>query len=46
VTDDDVEDYLKITQECYSFLIGDKLLVEVKAKVRCKLNEPDPAEEE
>jgi hypothetical protein len=43
VTDDVVEDYLKITQECDSFWIVYKLLVELKANVRCNLNEPDPA---
>jgi hypothetical protein len=43
LTDDVVEKYLTSTQKCDSFLRADKLLVELKAKVRCNLNEPDPA---
>jgi hypothetical protein len=30
-------------KKCDSFMSADKLLVELKAKVRCNLNEPDPA---
>jgi hypothetical protein len=35
LTDDVVEKYLTSTQKCDSFLSADKLLVELKAKVRC-----------
>jgi hypothetical protein len=43
LTDDVVEKYLTSTQKCDSFMSADMLLVELKAKVRCNLNEPDPA---
>jgi hypothetical protein len=43
LTDDVVENYLTSAQNCDSFMSADKLLVGMKEKVRCNLNEPDPA---